>query len=161
VSETTIQRVPRALLEVLGSYGGEGPKIFGEQVVGMIDLLQFYGKSGRQVFSANNAAAAEGTLVTLTVPPNQHWVFFSGFARAVKTATVTALEVAFYLEGQVVAARAMFPYGATETGQVDVPFFAPYPVVLIPGATISVAANIIGTDANVNLSVQVLVGVLG
>lgn len=160
-----IQRVPNALGQVLSTFGGQTPRELAEQVRGQLDLLQFYGLTQLQNQQAVNAALAEAGNIDLTVPANQHWLLFAAQAIVLKTATMTALRGSLQAgpPGQlnILSSEEGGPFGATETGNVRIGFYAPYPRLLLPGWQIRFNLDILGTDANASCVLAAQIGVLG
>jgi hypothetical protein len=162
----TIQRVPRGLSNLLSIFGGETPQKLQAEVQGALDLLQFYGLTQLQTISANNAALAENTGLIVTPSARQWCVLFAGQATFVKTATMTALWGELYVNRSAgsfmpIAAAALGPFGATETGTVGVGGFLPYPLLLPPGSSVLAQMGILGTDATANVSVACEFGLIG
>lgn len=156
-----VQRVAAGLLEVFGLKGhGQNPLALVPTVQPTVDLLQMYARSQRISQFIQNAAAAEGTAVSLVVPDNQTWVLLHCFGRIVQTATMTALRGNVQIESSVVAEREPGSYGATVTGVFTVPFVPPYPMVLLPRTVVSFRAAVIGTDATADISLNAVVGVM-
>lgn len=160
-----IQRVPRGLSDVLSIFGGQTPQSLSDQIIGQLDLLQFYALQQRTALSAVNAAAAEGTGVTVALPA-QWCLLLSAVVTVVKTATVTALRAELAVNrgspnGGVYRSEALGPFGATETGNASVPFVPPAPLLCPPNTTIVGVASIIGTDATASVTVVAEFGVLG
>lgn len=163
-----IQRVPRGLSDVLSIFGGQTPQMLGPEVLGTLELIQFYGLTQRSTLGANNAAVAEG--VNVPAPALTTWaVLFNATTTIIKTATVTALRGSVNINrgggsaglGLIYAQEELGPFGATETGAATVVFFPDYPLLLPPGTVIGGSAPIVGTDATVNLTIQAEIGVLG
>lgn len=162
-----IQRVPRGLIELLNMSGGETPRELEDRVRATLDLLQVYGLMQRRIFSANNAAAAEGTAVQV-IPSSTQWtILFDLGCTIIKTATVTALRAAVEISlnndvNQVIGLESaeLGPFGATETGAAGFAHNCPYPRILPPNTAFQARPNIIGTDATCNISVFAHVGVL-
>lgn len=161
-----VQRVPAGLLQVLNSVSqGENPRLLADDVQGVLELLQFYGLSQRQILQNQNAALTAGTPLGVNLP-NSWCVFYGADIRIAKTATLTALRGSISLlrtsgSSLVLASADLGPYGATQVGNASVPFWAPYPMLIPPGGVILSRADIIGTDASVNATLTVEVGVLG
>lgn len=161
-----IQRVPRGLGEVLSTFGGVTPQSIEDAVRGVLELLQFYGLTQLQSAFATNAAAAEGTAVTVT-PSASAWTILFGVTGVIgKTATMTALRGELSMNrrtqfGSFLFSDELGPFGATETGNATFGWRAPYPLLLPPGSTISCTPTIIGTDATAVVSVFAEFGTLG
>jgi len=165
-----IQRNARLLGDVLGIFGGEAPRELAAQLSAVIDALQFFGLSQLQVATAANTALTIGNAITINVPANQTWVLFNANVLVAHTVTMTALRVSMAL-GFGVGAGAVFSavsaessrqFGAGTAGTIPMAVFAPStPRVLPPGFQIRVTLNQLGTDANANVGVNALVGVLG
>jgi hypothetical protein len=151
-----IQRVPRGLGQLLNLFGGT------------IDLLQFYGQTQLSYGQANNAALAEGGAIALNLAaPNTVCVLFNVWCAIVKTATMTALAASVELNRGAGAAASIFaendlgPFGATATGLVIVGGMLPYPVLCSQTAAVNARLNILGTDANANVTIYAEYGILG
>src|SRR5262245_53194925 len=120
-----IQRVPRGLSNLLSIFGGRQPEGLSDELVGSLELLQFYALMQRTTLTAQDGALAEGGTVTVNLGAN--WVvLLSASAAVVKTATMTALELSVAVNrgpaGPPYASRNFAPFGATETGTVNLPF---------------------------------------
>jgi len=159
--------VPVGLLNVLNSVtSGDNPRILRDEVQGVLELLQFYGLNQRQVLVTINAALTEGTPLS-QVLPNSWCVLFGVEIQIIKTATLTALRGSISLsraaQGAAIAVKSedLGPFGATETGTARMAYQCPYPLLMPPLSTVISRADIIGTDANVNATLSVEVGVLG
>jgi hypothetical protein len=155
-----IQRTPRGLSDVLSIFGGQTPKALEESARGIVDLLQFYGLSQRTT-QQNVTVAAENAPLVITVPPNQWWLLYGASLQIAKTATMTALRGVIQIGSTAYASGELGPFGATETGNVHVPFVPASPMVLPPGTSLVARASIIGTDANATCQFDVDVGILG
>lgn len=162
-----IQRVPRGLLELLSISGGGNPTELEDRVRASLELMQFYGLQQRQTLLANNAAAAENTLVSVTPSATNWTLLFAAASTVTVTATMTALHhhVVTQRGGSTeiqipLATREIVIVGATVTGACHCPWTPPYPWLLPPGAIVSALATIIGTDATASVSVRAEFGVL-
>lgn len=162
----TIQRIPRALLNVIGNYGGQTPPELAQQVIGSLELLQMYGLTQLQSQTASNGAVAEGAGVSVT-PSTRDWTVLFGAAGTVqKTATLTALWGFLAVNraggGSIpLDSREMGPFGATETGFATIGKYLPYPMLLPPNSVVSMNVPIIGTDATASVILTVEFGILG
>ena len=154
-----IQRVARGLQNLLSLSGGDGPRELEDRVRPIIDLLQLYGQSQKQILTASGTPA-EAAPVSLTTPTDAWCVLFNAAATATKTATMTALRVQLWVDTIAVASVEGGPFGATETGGVACPFVPPYPWILPPGTGIFATCPIIGTDATAALGISARIGVL-
>lgn len=162
-----IQRVPRGLNDLLSVFGGQSPVELEDRIRGVLELTQLYGLTQRRLVSVQNAAAAEGSGVTISVGNN--WcVLFDVAVIVQKTATMTALWAVSFIQygGQVadeiaLASDDMGPFGATETGFVTLAWTAPYPRLIPPNTNVGGRATIIGTDATANVIVSGNIGILG
>lgn len=163
--DRTVQRVPAGLLNVIGAQGARAVDAFDGSAKGVLELLQMFGLQQRTVLFTNNAAAAEGATVDVQLPAS--WCVLFGFAVTVqKTATMTALRAAaglirFNTPMQIMVSEELGPFGATETGPATAAFWAPYPMLCPPSSIVRGLAQIIGTDATANVTVQAELGVLG
>lgn len=164
-----IQRVPRGLNDFLSIFGGGTPTEFEDRIQGVLDTTQFYALTQRQFPNGVNAALAEGGAIDLTVPANQYWILYGMSMSCIKTATMTALELALAIgrtagagfEFVTCSSRNFSPFGATETGGVNLPYVSPYPRILPPGSVLRAGLGILGTDATANCTFTAEVGVLG
>lgn len=160
-----IQRVPRGLSDVLSIFGGQSPVALSDLLVGQLELLQFFALQQRTVLTAQNAALAEGGAVSVALP-NQWCLLLAASGAITKTGTMTAARLSVAVNrgapnGPPVKSESMGPFGATETGLVDLTFIPPTPMVCPPGTTVAVGLNILGTDATANVFVVAEFGVLG
>jgi hypothetical protein len=73
-----ISSQPRGLMALLGAkVGGTAPRLLGDQVVGTVDLLDFYTLNIRESLTAAGPAPAVGGNVfaaTLIVPAGEAWI---------------------------------------------------------------------------------------
>jgi hypothetical protein len=161
-----IQRVPQGLSALLSTFGGRTPQQLGEEVRAVLELLQMYGLQQRSQLSFNVAAAAEGSSAAAVTLPAFWCVLFGAEFQVVKTATQTALRASISLlrAGQFsmcVASEELGPFGATETGTARIPWWAPYPILCPPNTVVIGRPDIIGTDANANVTISAEFGILG
>lgn len=161
-----IQRVPKGLSDVLSIFGGQTPQQLAEQVVGELDLLQFYGLQQRSSLQAGNAAAVQGTAVTVSTPATSWGVLFALQGTVIKQAAMTELALWIAWQRGTPAITQVLAYGEAPrlgaAGAVFTVVFVPaYPVLLPPGSTF--VANLTGLAgvANAVLGVQAEVGLLG
>lgn len=161
--ETEIQRVPAGLANVLNLFGGILPVNLATQVIGNIDLLQFYGLSQRTVDGASNAALPPNTNLTVQLPPK--WcVLYSASFTAVITAATTKLSNILAINrgtpsGPVYAQREYTQFGVA--GNCTLPFAPPYPLLLPPSTTIVGAMDLLGVSATLSCSLIVEYGLFG
>src|SRR5437868_7486753 len=85
-----IQRVPNGLLNLLSLQGGRTPELVADQVVGELELLQFYGLT-QLTTQSSSANPAEGTSVALTLSSTAWTILFGASAEFTATGTLTAL----------------------------------------------------------------------
>lgn len=164
-----IQRVPLGLLNVLSmAASGENPRILASQVAGVLELLQFYGLTQRQVLIGTDAALAEGGSISVTPSLTAWAVLFAMSVSVTKTATMTALRAACFIRRSGVGVPQMYasddlgPFGATETGTASVVYVpGSAPLLLPPGTVLTGLPQIIGTDATAAVTVQAEIGLLG
>lgn len=161
-----IQRVPRALLNLLSLQGGTTPAELEDRARATIDLLQCYGMTQLQLRQNANAALAEGGTVSVSVPEGETWVLFSAALLIQKTATMTALRASIqiginFADRSAVACEELGPFGATETGSARMAVNMPYPRILPSGFAVVGSLDILGTDATANCLLTAQVGVLG
>jgi len=160
-----IQRYPRGLSDLLTIFGGETPQELARQIVGTLELVDFYGLTQLQQGSANNAALAEGGFVTFTPSPTNWTILFGLWGLIVKTATMTALRGELYIRRGTASSQFFYgeqlgPFGATETGNVGFGKRIERPLILPPGSFVAATPSIIGTDANANVTVSCEFGTL-
>lgn len=161
-----IQRVPRGLNNLLNIFGGGTPVDLEDRIRGTLELLQMYGTTQLQSQSANTAAAVEGAGTPVTLSQSSWTVLFMATGIIVKTATMTALRGRIAINrvvqnSPILFAEELGPFGATETGNVNFGGLLPYPLLCPPGTIVSATPEIIGTDANANVTTVVEFGVLG
>lgn len=159
-------RVPRALGQLLSTFGGQSPTEMEDRLRLTLESMQFYGSTQLQSGFTNNAAAAENAGTVLTLSATAWTVLFATHGTVVKTATMTALRARVSLNRGVqfsplVWAAELGPFGATETGTVNFGGYLPYPLLCPPGSLVSVVPEVIGTDATANVSIFAEFGVLG
>lgn len=166
-----IQRVPQGLNNLLSIFGGGTPVDLEDRVQGTLELVQFYALQQARVFFQNNAAVAElGTVNAVAAADaaimNQWAVLFGANCTIVKTATATALSGSIRLlrngaaNSITLEARNLGPFGATETGPVIVPFWAPYPIILRPPWNVFARLDLLGTDATADVTAIAEIGIL-
>jgi hypothetical protein len=160
-----IQRVPRALQQILAINDGTTPQELEDRIRGVIDLLQLYGTTQLQS-GFTSATIAEGAAVAVTLHASAWTVLFAAQAGVAKTATMTALRLNCTLNratqfSPLLFAESLGPFGATETGSVSIGGFLPYPLICPPGSVIRAGLEILGTDANASVTCQAEFGVLG
>jgi len=155
-----VQRYPAGLLELLNLKGISPPRELADYFQGSIDLLQFFGQSQLQNNAVTSGGIAEGSNVTM-VPDARSWILLYAAAVTItKTATMTALRAAISLQRAgalfptILAQDNLGPFGATETGNASVPWWAPYPVLCPPGTVLLANPVILGTDATCNVTVR-------
>lgn len=165
----TIQRVPRGLSDLLSIFGGRQPQGLEESVRPTLDLLQFYGLTQRQTLFTGGTVT-EGNSVSLTMSAQNWTVLFGVHASFTKTATLTALNGAVFLDrssgGSSAVNLCLFSedftaFGATVTGVVNVGGLLPYAMACPPGSRVLAVPQIIGTDANNAIGLTAEFGVLG
>jgi hypothetical protein len=161
-----IQRTPRGLNNLLSLSGGQTPQELEDRIRGVLDVLQYYSLMQERQVTGNNAALAEGGAIDIVSPDTEWWVLKSLNFTLVKTATMTACHLRLEV-GQVagpagvIFARSLEPFGATETGTIADGLILPYQRILPPRSVLRVAMGILGTDANANVGVSGVVGILG
>lgn len=70
---TTIQRFPRGLLPLLGAQSnGAAPRVLGDSVIAMLDMIDFYG-TPEVVDGQNAAAAAVGDQAARLIVDGEFW----------------------------------------------------------------------------------------
>lgn len=161
-----IQRVPRGLGDLLSIFGGVTPTELEDRARLTLESLQMYGTTQLQSIFGNSAAAAEGSLISLPLNADRWTVLFCAWGAIQKTATMTALRASVVLNRRTQYSPLLFtsdlgPFGATETGTVNLGGFLPYPLLCPPGSFVGCVANVIGTDATANVSIFAEYGTLG
>lgn len=166
-----IQRIPRALQNILSLQGADTPHFLSDEVVGTIELLQLYGLNQLQTAAVNNAALGESGTLAITPAAfvgatNAWFMLYAVYANFGKTGTQTALRGEVYLNRTAGASLLLFseslgPFGATETGTAGVGGFLPTPLLCPPQSQVFLTPTVIGTDANVNASLVCEFGLLG
>lgn len=159
-----IQRNPRALSDLLSIFGGQTPQRLADDIIGTVELLQFYGLNQQQFLNATNGALAIGGNVTLTVPANQFWVLFGAHAVITFPAAATAARLNVNLGNGST-------FVALETQQLDagvvagqdfrVPAVLSYPRILPPNYSIRAGLEHLAGAANASVGITAQVGVLG
>lgn len=161
-----IQRVPQGLANLLACFTG-APSELEERVRGSIELLQMYGLQQRQILNTVNAAQAENTGIVVTPSLTDWLVFFGASYTLTKTATMTALGVSIQMRRSGGAVSIALnagqggPFGATETGNFTLPYWAPYPILCPPGTVFIGSLLILGTDATANAQLTLEFGIVG
>lgn len=161
-----IQRVPLGLQYVLNLFGPGTPPKLGGELIGVIDLLQFYGLNQRTILNGSNAALAEGGNISVLTPSTNWSILYALTGAVTKTATLTALNLQLQVgrggAAPVTYANQEFQrFGATETGTVNICYVPAWPLLLPPAADLRLVPGIIGTDANVNAALQAEIGLFG
>jgi len=159
-----IQRVPRALSDLLSIFGGQTPQQLGDQVLGTVELLQFYGLNQQQFLNATDGALAIGGTVSLTVPANQYWVLLG--AHAVITVPVggTAARLNVNLgngSSFVALANEQITAGVVAGQDFRVPCVMPYPRILLPNYSIRAQLEHLAGAAAASVGITAQIGVLG
>lgn len=165
-----IQRVPRALNNLLGIVGGGTPIELEDRVQAVLDMTQIYGAPQRRILQGSNAAQAEAVAINLSAADlvllngAQWYLLFGMMIRVQATATMTALQLALWLGiqpgGYRVANEEFNHFGATVTGAKGLSFYAPYPI-LLPGTTQPFGTvDILGTDATCDVTLSCDVALL-
>jgi len=161
-----IQRFPPGFLELLGMRtSGALPAQLDGRISGSVDVTQLYGLANIQNLVANAAAAAEGSGAALTVPADTWYVLYAASVHIVKTATMGdgAFSIRVAPNGSAFGVAIATEYIVTNTSCSDwavVGWTAPYPMLLAPGTSIAAVADLVSTDATVNISIRIRVGVL-
>jgi hypothetical protein len=89
-----IQRVPQGLSQLLSTFGGQTPMAMADQVIGVLDLLQFYGLSQRQTLTMGVAGAGASTTdpQAFVIPSASNWsVLFTVHATLVLQVGTTSV----------------------------------------------------------------------
>lgn len=168
----SIQRVPQGLLNLLSIREGSTPQALEENICGVLELLQYYGLTQRQVLQGSAAAAVVGSQTSLgagggsALPTNAWAILFGAYAFVTKAAAMTDLGFSIALRrGSGLYTHVAFNsqphvFGAAD-GSEGVAFTAPYPILLPPGSDIAVNLGILNGVANAAVSIGADVGVLG
>lgn len=162
----SIQRVPAGLLNVLGMQSaGSTPPELAQLVNGVMDLLQFYALTQRQVLSAVGTPAIGGS-VTLALTPASSWgVLFAARAESDRTATQTSLGNHVALQRGTtglfqVYAAAIDPLPG-HVGELESLLVPPYPLLLPPSSSLRLGVTALAGDATVNCTLTAEIGLLG
>ncbi len=158
-----IQRVPRALSDLLSIFGGQTPQRLADDIFGTVELLQFYGLNQQQFLNTTNGALAIGGTVALTVPANQFWVLFGAHAVITFPAGATAARLNVNLgNGSTFVALQTMETDFVVAGQdFRVPAVMPYPRILPPNYAIRAQLEHLAGAANASVGITAQVGVLG
>lgn len=163
---TDIQRFPAGLLELLGAkISGWTPGDIARDLTLSVDMLEMFGMATVRQASAQNAAAAEGDSVTVTVPDTEWWLLYALDMTYVKTATATLFVGSLRIAPSginadwVHLASGPVPlqvFGSTAgTGASPVCAFVPSrPWLLPPGTRLFGRCDILGTDATANIYIN-------
>lgn len=161
---TTVQRYPAGLLDLLSAKtSGWTPGELGSDLQPTLDLLEMFGLGAIAHVSAQNAAAAEGDSATLTVPATEWWMLYALDQVYEKTATMTLFCGSLRLNAQAsndwvsLASGPVVPqsFGSTPASRVTSCVFVPSrPWLLSPGTQLFSRADILGTDATMNLYIN-------
>jgi hypothetical protein len=161
-----IQRVPQGLGTLLSTFGGQTPQVLADELRCSLEMLQFYGLTQLQTQFTNNAATAEGAAITIVLSTSAWCVLYGLHGTVAKTATMTAARSTVAVNRNTQFGSLCFhaehgPFGATETGNASVGGRLPYPLLCPPGSSVEHRLNILGTDANANISLFAEFGILG
>lgn len=159
-----IQRVPRALSDLLSIFGGQTPQQLSDAVSGVVDLLQFYGLNQQQFLNATNGALAIGGNIALTVPSNQYWVLFGAHAVCTIPAAATAVRLNVNLGNGstfVALAQEQITAGVVAGQDYRVPAVLPYARILPPNYVLRAQLEHLAGAATASVGITAQVGVLG
>lgn len=166
-SPSDIQRVPQGLLNVLGMQSaGATPPQLASSVSGVLDLLQFYGLTQRQILLTTNGALATNTAMDLALTPANSWgILFFAQATVGLDASMTSLTIRISLQRSsvglfmgIASEQVQLPGIANDIGACG--FVAPYPLLLPPSTTLRMSALFAGVaSASCGLSAEI--GLLG
>jgi hypothetical protein len=164
---STIQRYPGGLLELLAAKtSGWTPGELVRNVQPSLDLFQFLAQTDVRHETANNAAAAENDSVTIQVPSDEWWVLFAAGMEYLKTATMTLAVFSIRMSplgssNWCSLAQGPVPeqaFGSTGAAQVSACVFVPpQPWLLSPGTTMYGRVDVLGTDATVDVGLNLRV----
>lgn len=166
----SIQRVPAGLLNVLGMQSaGSTPPELAQLVSGVIDLLQFYGLTQRQVLSATQVAVGPLTDLNLELTPPTAWgILFNANANAGIVAGMTGMQIVLGLQRGatgVFAAVASKIYlnaaGDLDDSGLWAIFNPAYPLLLPPSSTLRVHLGGVAGVAGADIGVVGEIGLLG
>lgn len=162
-----VQRVPLSILSLLGMKGFDNlPDGFSKTVVPTIDMFQAFGVTALQWRSANNAAAAAGTGISVTLSATDWCVLFSATGTVGLTATMTSGwgQVNVRRQGASGAALTTFAGDFSGTsaiaGNQTLGGILPYPLLCPPGTTVAFTPEALGTDPTANITVVAEFGLL-
>ena len=135
---TTIQRFPRSLLTLLGAQAnGAAPRILGDTVLPVLDLLDLYGVP-EVVDGQNAAAAAVGDQAARLVVAGEYWYVKSIGLRATVSNVATVVSAFAGIQSQAGQLPAHYAVTAVETpgavGSQVAAGMADVDVLLAPGA---------------------------
>lgn len=161
-----IQRVPRALNDLISAFGGATPQELEDRLRLTLESIQFYGLTQLQSGFGNQAALAEAASAQIILDATKWTVLFAAHGTIVRTATQTALEANVNLSRLTQFRPCLFAkewttFGATVTGTASFGGVLPYPLLCPPGSFVSCTLNILGTDATANVSIFAEYGTLG
>lgn len=162
-----IDRALTGLLQLLATRGGLTPAELEDRIQGVIELTQMYGLQQQRLSFTNNAALAPlGTVdITNAGLGVSYALLFGANVVCVQTATATALRASVHLlrsgsGGLPVATGEARLFGAAFAGPFKIPFWAPYPILLVPPWTVRGFLDALGTDPTANVTIQAELGIL-
>jgi hypothetical protein len=165
-----IQRVAVGLANILSLQGGRTPELLGDGVASVLDLLQFYGLQQLTRLSASDAALAPAGNISIQTPANSWCVLFGANARIVQVAAATGIRLNILLNRTANASAATslpiasggpLGYGAAFAGDFDLPWRAPFPLLLPPLSLIQGNLPLLTGVANASVNILAEVGILG
>ncbi len=159
---SVVQRIPGGLLELLSA------KTSGYSVTGLLpdvrptlDMLQMFGLGQPlETVLANGPTVVEGAAVQILVPADQWWMLYAMGMRYVKTATsyfVGSLAISTSGATESVPLGQQYsgdlPHASTAAPFVAAATFTPAsPWLLPPGTALWGIVDVLGTDANVDVT---------
>lgn len=159
-----IQRVPAGLQNVLNLFGPGTPPRLAQELLGVVDLLQFYGLNQRQVLSNVGTPAIGGT-VTLNLNPNNWALLYAARCETDRTATQTSLGNHLAIQrgtsGLYQVYAAVIDAAPGKVGELESILVPPYPLLLPPGSSVRCGVTALAGDATVNCTVTAEVGFFG
>jgi hypothetical protein len=166
VAISSVQAFPAGLLDILGLKGrGSWPGLLADQYVGTLPMLQMLAKSRLTTVTATNAAAGQGGIAQVVVPPNQHWLVQGADARGGGQAAMTNFGVAVLVATSIPGSAMPVAYDRfippLIVANYDVPWAPAIPWLLQPGDSLVAVVRELAGVANTSITIQAQVGVFG
>lgn len=152
-----VQRYPFGLLDVLGIKGGKTPQSLSDAYVPVLQSGRFLARQNVTTTQTNNAAAAQGAGLDVTVPSGEVWFLTEAQVVCVEQVAMTVVELGLQLRygGSaffIASRRTVAPF--IVGGLIVLPFFFADPVALLSGDGVSASLNTLGGVANANVTVS-------